>query len=130
MIASVRAIKSHRVSRKFHALLVNRAIGDLAACLVSLLIMFYVFIADHVKLDWPPPLLVGISIPIKHELDTTPEHILHGMLLVRFGHIHIHWFPQTVWHCATVAVQGHGHNEKVNLESNTLTLVTPSGVCC
>lgn len=50
--ASVRAIRAHRVSRKFHALLVNRAVGDLAACLVSLVICAYIFAAEHVSTHW------------------------------------------------------------------------------
>ena len=47
--ANIQAIKAHRVSRKFHVLLVNRAIGDLSASLCSLFTIIYVLLAEHIK---------------------------------------------------------------------------------
>jgi len=47
--ANIRAIKAHRVSRKFHVLLVNRAIGDLSAIICSLISIIYVLAVEHIK---------------------------------------------------------------------------------
>uniref|UniRef100_A0A1I8BEW2 G_PROTEIN_RECEP_F1_2 domain-containing protein n=1 Tax=Meloidogyne hapla TaxID=6305 RepID=A0A1I8BEW2_MELHA len=50
--ANIRAIKTHRVSRKFHVLLVNRAIGDLSATICSLLSIIYVLAVEHINPSW------------------------------------------------------------------------------
>lgn len=50
-IAAVyRAISQHRVSRKCYVLLLNRAIGDVLACLIALTIVIYVLsVAENIK---------------------------------------------------------------------------------
>uniref|UniRef100_A0A914KGS6 G-protein coupled receptors family 1 profile domain-containing protein n=1 Tax=Meloidogyne incognita TaxID=6306 RepID=A0A914KGS6_MELIC len=50
--ANIRAIKAHRVSRKFHVLLVNRAIGDLSAIICSLISIIYVLAVEHINPSW------------------------------------------------------------------------------
>ncbi|KAF7635103.1 G_PROTEIN_RECEP_F1_2 domain-containing protein [Meloidogyne graminicola] len=50
--ANIRAIKAHRVSRKFHVLLVNRSIGDILATLCSFFTIIYVLFAEHINPTW------------------------------------------------------------------------------
>uniref|UniRef100_A0A1I8AJ74 G_PROTEIN_RECEP_F1_2 domain-containing protein n=1 Tax=Steinernema glaseri TaxID=37863 RepID=A0A1I8AJ74_9BILA len=48
VIVIVKAIKQRRVSRKCYVLLLNRAIGDIMACMSSLTLSGYVFLAKEV----------------------------------------------------------------------------------
>lgn len=49
IIAVSRAIKFHRVSRKCYVLLLNRAIGDILACCVGVIIVSYVLSVEIIK---------------------------------------------------------------------------------
>ncbi|KAL3117915.1 hypothetical protein niasHT_005158 [Heterodera trifolii] len=53
IFASVRAIRSRSVSRKFSALLINRAIGDFFASFVSFAAVLYLLISvNHISVHW------------------------------------------------------------------------------
>ncbi|KAI1723010.1 DihydroCaffeic Acid Receptor [Ditylenchus destructor] len=47
--ATLRAIKGHRVSRKFYVLMLNRAFGDVLTCVVALTTFVYVISAPRVS---------------------------------------------------------------------------------
>ncbi|KAI1714303.1 DihydroCaffeic Acid Receptor [Ditylenchus destructor] len=48
-ICVLKAVRDHRVSRKFYILLLNRAIGDAIACVAALVTVIYVESAEHVS---------------------------------------------------------------------------------
>uniref|UniRef100_A0A914GVJ9 G-protein coupled receptors family 1 profile domain-containing protein n=1 Tax=Globodera rostochiensis TaxID=31243 RepID=A0A914GVJ9_GLORO len=52
IIASIRAIRARSVSRKFSALLVNRALGDLFASFVSFIAVLYLLSVSHISVHW------------------------------------------------------------------------------
>ncbi|KAI1720563.1 DihydroCaffeic Acid Receptor [Ditylenchus destructor] len=92
IVAVYRAIRQHRVSRKCYVLLLNRALGDVLACLVALTIVIYV---------------LGTAENIKR--------FLCRMLLVSDGFLCFLKCFEVIRYMQTVTVQKSGHNATVHL---------------